>query len=254
MPRPRAKIEMTLFPFLSVLCGLIAVLVLHIFVVLSSGRAEARGRDGAGGPRASRAIRPEEAEALKRRLTEEIVALQAQLLRLQEEIAQLRAILELRRRQDLVAAAGRSTVGEPIGAPAPMGVRFLKAAPDRGDLTKLPVQVVVTAERYAVRPPPPGRPSDFPALASDRPEDADPGLLRFLDEIQERRRDQYLFLLVDAGGIEAFQRLRQLCKDRYDTRDEDYPPGRRPDEYFDFGYEPFSARWQLSTTAADGPG
>src|SRR4051794_13217590 len=108
MARIRSKIEVTLFPFLSVLCGLIAVLILHIFVVLETGRAEARGARAVGpataGPVGGGGARERETAERKQRLIAEVLARKRRLEQLAEEREQLERVLELRAHQDLVAA------------------------------------------------------------------------------------------------------------------------------------------------------
>ena len=46
MPRDRTRIELTLFPFMSVLCGLIAVMMLYMMVILNTRAFDAKAASG----------------------------------------------------------------------------------------------------------------------------------------------------------------------------------------------------------------
>ncbi|CAN5624373.1 hypothetical protein BH23PLA1_BH23PLA1_34110 [soil metagenome] len=245
MARPRSKIELTLFPFLSVLCGLIAVLILHIFVVLETSRAEARKA-----PRSPEARQTTELAKQKQDLTREIQAIQNQLGVLDDEREQLLRVLELRRRQDRIDAAGTGSTGEPIGAPVPKQYRIVPIARGQGDLLKSPVLVEVRADQYIVSGPEPGQQTSYPTIEfdpkSERLKSIDPNLQAFLATINHQRRDKYLLFLIQPDGIDAFTNIKKYCDKLFTTRDgEEERRVASPMDYFDYGFEPFSTDWVL---------
>src|SRR4051812_13951175 len=128
MPRTRGKIELSLFPFLNILFSLIGVLILYIFVVLVMGRGNGRASVQAGlhdaglgpGVGGGKARGKGDAGRLLKDMQEKKAGLQEQLdqktrelQQLHREEEQLAELLDLRKRQGTMPAAGTSTVGVP---------------------------------------------------------------------------------------------------------------------------------------------
>lgn len=253
MPRQRSKIELNLFPFLSVLCGLIAVLILMIINTLQSGRADAssiRGellkKPAEAGPSAKE---ERELERRKAQLRTELQTKQARAAELEERIRQYQLTLELRKRQDLVPAAGSTTVGEPIGAPVPKRYRMMPLQEGQADVPKSPILVEVTASQYLVhaeaggpRTPYNAIPLD-PATKEPRPDRA---VVAFLDSVNQNRRSKYLLLLVHEDGVAACDALRAYCRANFPVvGTERADQLSSPLDLFDLGVEPFSNDWVM---------
>ncbi len=257
MPRPRTKIELTLFPFMSVLCGLIAVLILMIINILQSGTADASSASGAmlkqSAQRGPSAKEEQELERRKEQLNREIPTKQAKLQELQERLRQLKLVLELRKRQELVEAAGSTTVGEPIGAPVPKRYRMV---PTRGggDLTKTVVLVEITASKYLVHVGDGGLKEEYNAMKSN-PKGPDPKpdreLARFLDSVDQQRRDRYLLLLIHEDGIESYKTLRSYCEASFPVIGSKKLASNPDQATFDLGVEPFSNDWLMLGAAEE---
>jgi hypothetical protein len=251
---------LSLFPFLNILFGLIAVLILHIFFIIQGSVTE-----GSAKGRAERAGRnPEVSQELERGLYErsrtlrdQVAAAERQRRQAEAELEQRRLLLKLRQRQEKMPAAGRGTAGVPIGAPAAAEWRMIPITKGGIDNDKSPILVEVCAEGYVVHefrgkthetkklPGLPALPPTKPGGPQPSPI-AEPKLREFLDSVNSRRRDQYLLFLIRPEGIESFRLIRRYCEEHFPTRlSENLPRNASPSRVFDFGYEPFSDKWLL---------
>src|SRR5271157_2576874 len=152
MARRTSKVELSLFPFLNILFGLIAVLIIHIFFIIQKnaveggaiGRARA-GLERAGGEEQERLLSVQ-LQTMRNRMAD----LDRQRQRAEADLEQRQLLLELRKQQDLIPAAGRGTAGVPIGAPVPKQYRIIPITGGSADNTKRPILVEVCADCYIV--------------------------------------------------------------------------------------------------------
>jgi hypothetical protein len=258
MARRRSKLDLSLFPFLNILFALIAVLILHIFFILQINRVEggamlrARIQEARGGDeQAERRL----SDSLER-MREQVGDLERHVQQAAAELEQRKLLLELRQRQDLIPAAGTGSAGVPIGAPVPKEWRIIPTVGGNDNL-KRPILVEVQADHYVVhrfqgsahtteRLPAIPAPPKPKAEAAAIPLQAAPELKKFLDDVNQKRRDQYLLFLIRPDGIESFDRIETYCTDNYPTPlSEKLPKKRAPADIFDYGYEPYSDQWLL---------
>jgi len=266
MARRTSKVELSLFPFLNILFGLIAVLIIHIFFIIQKnavegsaiGRARA-GPERAGGEEQERLL-SDQLQTMVNRLAD----LDRQRQRAEADLEQRQLLLELRKQQDLMPAAGRGTAGVPIGAPVPKQYRIIPITGGSADNTKRPILVEVCADCYIVydfseKTPKKTKLPVIPNRASTKPgEDAPPlevkpQLKEFLDKVDRAKKDQYLLFLIRPEGIASWELIRDYCIQRYNTRlSPKAKQPRRPSssQFFDFGYETFSDQWLLLGEAA----
>jgi hypothetical protein len=264
MARRRTRLELSLFPFLNILFGLIAVLILHIFFIIQMngvegsaiGRVDRLSGGQAGGEELERRL-----DERVRTLTDEIAKVERQRLQTEADLEQRKLLLELRRHQDLIPASGKGTAGVPIGAPVPAEWRMAPIARGGGDNLKRPILVEVGAESYVVHEfsPKTHKTMKFPVIPAvprtkpgvpEPPLQAEPRLKAFLDGINHQRQDRYLLFLIRPEGIDPFRRISRYCRESYPTRlSEKIPKNPSPAQVFDFGYEPFSDQWLLKREA-----
>lgn len=250
MPRRRAKVELTLFPFLNVLSGLIAVLILFMIIILSTramGTAAAAsvGTSAAAAGAVEDGISAEEHD----RLMGELDALYPELARRQAELADaVRVEKELRRvlarKQDEFVerkdAGGRKDAR--LGEPDPINM-----VPARGhEVKQTPLYIEVKADGFLVHLRPDA--VTFPPLVSDGTGDAmklraDPKFKAVLDRVDANRTKQYLILLIHPSGVKAFGDLGRFLRLTYpETVTID---GRKIEKSrIDVGFEPFSRDWK----------
>jgi hypothetical protein len=256
MARRNSRIDLSLFPFLNILFGLIAVLVLHIFFILQMNGAQ--GTDMLYAIEGGNQDLRQGLSGRLQQLTQELDDLERQRLQLADEVERRRLLVNLRRRQDLMPAAGKRGAGVPIGAAVPKKWRLVPAA-GGGDNLKKPILVEVGATHYVVhdfsgnghqtrRLPaiPPLPPGERPAQLR-----AEPELQAFLDQVDRNRRDQYLLFLIRPDGIASFMSIRLYCNEHYPTLAKGVPANAAPEERFDLGYEPFSDQWYLGDQARE---
>jgi hypothetical protein len=239
MPRRKAKLDLTLFPFLSVLSGLIAVMVLFMIVTLTTRviRSDADQSLAGGGPSAGKApgrpgdgidadsyklldaqIRVREAELKKRLDAREEIRLQ---------LRELAAALDAKKLERERAKAADPQTGVRLGEPTPV-----KMIPSRGPgPQKKPVFIEVSSSGYVLHPEKTSYPLgegkrggglDVPALHPD--------LARALAAIA-RDGDRYPLLLIHPNGAEAFQALQVHLILTHPK--------------LDVGWEPFAREWLL---------
>lgn len=208
--RAPQKIETTLFPFLSVLCSMIGVLMLFLVLILSSRIiATTAAAAGAGGA-------PSAPETELAQLQEELRLRRREHERLLASVRELEELIALQELQAAPAEPGGEPrrvriVPDPAGAGTRKTARFLE----------------LTADLVRVHP----GPVDHPAADL---EDNASALWAWLREAHERRRREYLVVLLHPDGFEHFERLQRLLS---------------LEEFkgLDWGYEPFSADWVLVT-------
>jgi hypothetical protein len=240
MPRRRVKLELTLFPFLSVLSGLIAVMVLFMIVTIStrvisveSGRVEGTmpgAPAAASGEVIDEGIDPETYAELER----DIAKLEAILAKRLRERDNLR--LELREIRDLLdakgfeleksAAAAKPRPGLALGEPVP--VRMIPARGADG-IERKPVFIEVSSTHYVVHPD-----NKTFAIAPGPKVEVPAGLKSVIVEVARKAETHYLLLLIRTDGAEAFQSLLIHVRLNHPN--------------LNLGWEPFSREWLLDTS------
>lgn len=245
MPRRQSKLEMTLFPFMSILCGLLAVLLLFMMIILST-RAIA---DTSPKPKPKPMPQPEadasnregQEDAIDRdtyrRLSQEmdrmngmLLARRAERAELERRIAELKDLIEWKKTELLVAIRPGAQKGFALGEPTPVDI----VPASEHDIDKRPVLLEVTSDAYIVHPDKRQFPPIAPAGpgANGKNADVDAKLKAFLRDLNANRRKQYLVMLVHPNGVENFQTLRIYITNNY--------------KELDMGWEPFAREWILA--------
>lgn len=233
MPRRKAKLDLTLFPFLSVLCGLIAVMVLFMIVTISTRVISNTATPEPGGtPAPPGPARPEEGIDGDdyRRIEDRVKALEGVLAEkarardeLRRELDRLAALVEAKKR----ASAAAQPAGVRLGEPTPVKM-IPKRDPNRPNKTA--VFVEVSSDGYVVHP---GKRAFPPARLPDvagPPVEVSPELRQVFEEMT-RDGDRYPLLLVHSNGVDAYDALLGHLRTRH--------PG------LDVGWEPFAREWLL---------
>lgn len=233
MPRVRTNIELSLLPFLSILCGLIAVLMLYMILILNTRVIETKTVAAAPPPTPPRpGVENGIDEENHRRLTEELDRLTGlvQIRRKEAQdvvrrIEELRELVRTKEDERLAHAVAAGRRGVELGAAIP--VRMTLAGDQRFD--KKPILIEVKAEGYVVHPeavlyPP------IPEPKSPRaPRVVDRGLRAALDRVLKKHDHEYLLFLIHPNGIENFRTIRALWNEDYKD--------------VNIGFEPFSPEW-----------
>jgi len=239
----REKVDVSLFPFLSVLCTVIAVMVVLGIMILNTrvvARAEQGYKKVPGGVAKKR---PGSSGALS-------IGLDSQRCReLEEEVTRLNQLLDQRKSrlaivtqkfkalQDLLESKKTlmeveriSGGGREAGAPDPIAM-----VPVDGQEVRLtPIFVEVKADGYAVHP----SKQHFPAIKLPEgmvglPQlDASPDLREFLRKVDARRQQEYLVFLIHPNGAAAFDGVRVYLRLNYSK--------------LRMGWEPFARTWIVS--------
>jgi hypothetical protein len=246
MRRRRSKIDISLFPFLSVLCAVIGVLVLFIVLVLSTRvvvederyqRTEAHRRQPRPGqPQAlEQGIDPDTFAALEgevNRLASLLEERRQERDELTEKVKGLRDLIDTRKTEMLLPRAVKRSIE--LDRPEPVEV-----VPDSTYQVSLkPILVEVSVHGYTVHPT---REQFLPfrqePSSSDEPDSIiDPELAKYLRDFDRRKGKEYLLLLVHPNGVKAFDLLRSYLGDKHSE--------------INLGWEPFSRQWILANDAA----
>lgn len=229
-------VTVNMFPFLSVLCTVIGVLVLLIVLILSTRvvESEDRFKHTARKPEAG----SKEEVVLDGISAEDHRALQAQLDQLQEQfrdklkhhqdvmrdLTSLEDLLEFKKTELLVPVAGEG--GRELNAPEPVSVVPAKGFENR----KLkPILIEISSTGYVVHP----SGEEFPPLSEEDAEDSkskvDPKFKRFLTMVDKNREFEYLVLLIHPNGVDNFWNIRTYLNTRHPK--------------VNIGWEPFSREW-----------
>jgi hypothetical protein len=215
MARRRAKLELTLFPFLSVLSGLIAVLIL-MMIVLVSTRVVA---DESSGGRAEEGIDEKTHDELSRQidqLTEVLAQRERERLELERLQEELRELIAAKQREMLIAKAGGRHKGVKLGEPSPFDL-----VPDtRHDSGKKPIFIEIKADDYTMHRA--GKKIDFKLEELQ-------GLLREVNQNEE-----YLLFIIHPSGVRNFRSTLDYVSQHF--KDFAGPLGLR----FNIGWEPAS--------------
>jgi hypothetical protein len=249
--RPAADTPVTMFPFLSVLCSMIGVLMLFLIVILS-GRAV-----GGPGPDVDDHGRPitidaETFHAHSAELEKLIAQLQerrAECDRLRGLCTELRGLIQSQEED----AAWRRKTGGPVRTAAPLGAKEqVSFVPDRaGDSRpwKEPILVEVRADGFLVHP----ELTHYDA-AGLTAEDSEAPLAKFLQSVDAARDRQQLVLLVHPNGVRNYRKLRDYLLEKFGTTVK-VPgwPDPVPTSRIDVGVEPCPEQWSVVDVPAAKP-
>ncbi len=241
MARRRVKVELTLFPFLSVLAGLIAVLMLFMIVTVSTRVIAAEEKAAKSSSRkteinktgAEDGIDLENYE-LFRQEVDRLAGLLAERQReheaLRVNVEQLEDLIESKKDEFIRPARGARRVGVKLGEPTPVSV-----VPARGHAgTKKPIFVEVSATGYVVYPDK----TAYRTVEKKRVQgkerlvaDPDPQLAKFLAGVGKQSKSTYLVFLIHPNGAAAWRNLMEFLFEHHPQ--------------VDTGWEPFSPDWLL---------
>ena len=245
MPRHRGKIGVDLFPFLSVLCSVIGVMMLMMMFVMSTRVIEATPTEPPPPPPGQKGIEDGVDQQTYDGLDQEIGRLETELNeRLQQRDALLQqyqrllAVLDEKRTQLDVPDLSRRRKPIELDRGIPVEV---EEDPEHA-VDKQPTFVEVRAEGYLVHP----SKESFPAItlgdsSSGVLFEADPALARFLRAFSKRSGNEYLVLLIHPNGTEAFSNLRRYIRSKNYLEN---PEAARGGE-IELGWEPFSREWEV---------
>lgn len=257
MPRTRGKVEVSLFPFLSVLCCMIGVFMLFLVAILSTRVIDAEGKEVPPPPPPDHvgktandnpeSIDADTYRALEQRLIEltgQLASRHAERDELGRRLESLRAAIDAKRDE---LAAGKVLQRRPVELDKPDPVR---PVPDPNfRVAKKPVYIEVSMEGYLVQPdkkqyPPLGK----KRVGKDESYTASREFKQFLDKVDQSRQQQYLLILVHPNGAEGYRSLRRFLLQEY-YNEEKVQRGlfiyTQRKSRIDVGYEPFSKDWQF---------
>ena len=226
------EFEINMFPFLSVLCAVIGILMLLMLMIMSTRVISADDLDEDRHAQLNAELKRLESRlAVSRSKYQETSKLHAQLTGLiaaKEELVELETAPQQGRRK-----------GTRLGAP-----EKVKVVPDQQrEVSKTPLLVEVTAGGFLVHP-------QKKECATEELHDDRSGLSTLLEQVYENRDRQYLLLLLHPNGVASYQQLRQFLKQRY--RQSAGAEGDRSGQ-LDVGKEPFSQDWILIVQEQDRP-
>ena len=238
MSRRVSKVELTLFPFLSVLAGLIAVLMLFLIVSVSTRVFAGMQSDtfGAGNQPADDGVDNEtyaqierQVEQLRRKLSERL-AKQDRLARRQQELA---ALLDSKRQElgDAAPTRGGRSEGIRLGQSAP--VVMVPQAGGGESVSQKPVFIEVSASGFVIHP----EAKAIDATADENGSVTIPSdLANVLAEVHRRKGTHYIVFLVHPNGTAAFRSVISHIAAKHDG--------------MNVGWEPFSREWVLAAGEA----
>jgi hypothetical protein len=236
MPRRTTEIEMTMFPFLSVLCAVIGILMLVMVAIIGT---RAVGLGAAGAEREA-GISSTDSKTLRAELRELTRRLNQCRRKHQQVRAAQRELLDLLAAgQDAADAQtpgleGRSE-GTELGAPEKVWL-----VPDpQNSSTKAPVLVEVKADGFLVYP----ARTFYPLADLQRPNSP---LGEWLGRMDRAREGRYPVLLLRPSGVAAYEKLHLHLLQHYGEGAQVGDAGVRKSR-IDFGLEPFSQDWSVVT-------
>jgi hypothetical protein len=253
--RSASPVEMTMFPFLSVLCATIGVLMLFLIAVIVT-RTFGAAKPLPVGPGAVEPKPPEpEVAAVEdaeyRRLSARIHDLAQRLGQRLDQRDQLqRSVVELQNllasKEDAIElppASGGENGGRVVHGPLASKTPVFPELDTTVRINKEPICVEVQAEGFVVHP----EKKKYSVADLDR--QGSP-FVRFLQKVDETGNRKYLLLLIHPNGAATYTKLRKyLLKNMNKTIRKDVIPGFSWLEItisrIDLGVEPFSLDWLL---------
>ncbi len=238
--RKRSQVEVSMFPFLSVLCTVIGVLVLFIVLILST-RVVVEDEKFRATEEHKRKLRPGREDVIEEGIDpQDHALLEAELARLERmlddrelernrlkrKLANLESALEFKR-TELFIPLTKKPRPKPLTQPEPVNM-----VPAEGRQIRLqPILVEVSSRGYTIHP----SKQSFPAIETQDKDGGgfeftiDPKLKQFLRGVDQQRKKEYLVFLIHPNGISSFDAMRYYLDAHHDKI-------RR-------GWEPFSRNW-----------
>ena len=236
-------LEVSTFPFLSILFALIGILTL-VMVGLMATRDMGAAVPGPDPEELCADLRSYESyETQIDVLTRQLLAYQAEyreLVKLKDE-----AEVVVQAKEDELAAA--PTAGVAIEGPIGVGIKVCMV-PDPGDTyqsPKIPIAVEVMLGSFIVHSQASGRETErkYPAIDLDRDESP---MSKFLADLDRQHDRQYLLLLLHEDGPPTFRKLRGYLIKHFPAAKKS---GAEPSSRIEMGYEPFSRQWRYAASA-----
>lgn len=256
MARAKAKLDLTLFPFLSVLAGMIAVMMLFMMITLGTrviGDDDESKKPSPPPPPSKikvddleepelsdeEGINPERYEKLK----QEVLGLSAILAERRTQhkelalaVEQLEGLIEVKKNEIEVVGVTQTKPGRKLGEPT-----LVDVVPVNGvnALRKKPHYVEVVATGYILQPSKKSFPMVKKTETAARDEfTVDSGLREFLASVNVKRNKEFIVFLIHPNGTTAFLNLLGYI-------DREYPYRPKAIDQYDVGWEPFSREWLL---------
>jgi hypothetical protein len=249
MPRKKAKLDLTLFPFLSVLAGMIAVMMLFMMLTMGTRvigddavakkQRAARPKKPPGDAPESLALPSSVADAIDdvryEQFRQEIVRLSGVLAERKKQhdelvasVDRLEGLVEEKKNEVALAGVTRPRPGRKIGQPTPVDVVPVQGG--GGGPSKKAVYFEVNATEYILHP----EKRSFPVVTDKGTPAApswvvDPALAKVLAEVYREKKQKYIIYLIHPGGTVAWRNLDGYIERTY------------PD--LDVGWEPFARDW-----------
>lgn len=238
--RRRTPAQLSIFPFLSVLCSVIGVLMLFMLIIVSTRAiVEAGGGRNVPSEFVAETLQPaglgenewkDWQEALRR--------LEHRLAQRRQDADRLRTKLTLL--EELIAA-NREDAALPTSGPQQTGVslepseRIAPVPKDDFKVNKEPRYVEVLGDGFRRQPE-----NRFHPLAELNDDGSD--LAAFINSVDGRRNHEYLVFLIREDGYEPFFAMEQFLKMRYPRR----VPSDAKSSRIDIGKEPFPRKWKFA--------
>ncbi len=233
----RGSPEVSLFPFLSVLCCIIGVMTLLFISVLSTRAVEFVEPRPEAPPETGDGRRVEDgidaaSHARFQREVERLGAVLAERQRerdeLEQSIKELEDLVEHKQNLFVKVPSRKGRDGARLGEPEP--VRVVR---EEGFAVRhRPILVEVKAEEFIVHP---GKVAyaRFRAVGAgpNKKDVPDPKLKEFLAATHKKRNEEYLVLLIHESGTQAFRSLAGYISDQH--------------KGLEIGWEPFSREWEV---------
>ena len=234
MRRKKTTLNVDMFPFLSVLCSVIGVLMLFMMMIISTRVIEAEERKPVPPPEPEGQVGVEDGidKETHRRLEEQINRKSAELADRQEEQKRLQKQLEeladlIRDKADLLEQQNLEN-NKPFDPDKPTLKKFVPVTDPKNRVTYKPVMLEVTSEGYLLAKDKTLFP---PVKRSGVILTADPKLKALFENVRTERNKKYILLLIHPNGAETFQNLRRYWKRNFSS--------------VHLGWEPFSSDWKL---------
>ncbi len=250
----KSKLGIDMFPFLSVLCAVIGVLMLFLLLTISSRivvDSSARAPDifAAGPGDASTPLTEQELTRLREELAHlaaKVADQQSSLEEVQQRRDDLRELLALKQEQRHFAYGDGRFAGVELSSEVTV---FMKPADDVR-VAKRPRFVEVGLSGYTVYPERERYSvNDLPRREQPVTIDHQPStpLERFFQRADRQRDTEYLVFLIRPSGCEAFDRAKQYLVRRYPH------PQTNSLSRIDIGWEPFAPEWLLALENTNSP-
>jgi len=259
--RRTSGMDVDMFPFLSVLCSVIGVLMLFMMITISTRVIEAdesipvvKPEEDGEEDGVEDGIDADEYRRLDQQITQKEALLQQRIEernQLQRKLALLRARLSEKKR---LLAQARQKPHKPLLLNKRDKVRMLPHNP--AAVGKKPIFIEVTIDGYIRQPdktlyPPIEREGDITDFDSVRVS-ASPELADFLKRM-ENKPDEFLVFLIHPNGVAAFDNMEiYIYKHHSRTEQQRIPLGgdrvailERRIPKISYGKEPFSSDWEF---------